>query len=767
MTVLQELVRSLGSAAEHNRNDVVAPRCILWPDGDRQWESAIRIIAANTPHLFTLGDYAADQRQGPAAYLRAQLDGAAPANEIPIFYLPGVGRTAFRSASDCPEHVHHLYALQFEGQFWLQRNGKDWTPFAFLSSNDGGLGLDVARDAETLTAIRQCLAKLLEADAGSLRKGKLEAADFRELVATDPERMLLRWIGQPQLHRLQWYGAEWTNYRAICRDRFAFDPESDGELVAAEKLAAGTGEWEPVWRRYCDSPAAFPGVMDVLSRLTPPDLFSLAEGYPAINERRENDLRAALTSLAALTHEAARKRAIELATTEEPRSNWVWAKLGQAPLAKAVGYLRVLVEAQSGFAGAKDWPSLADGYASAGWEVDVAALHALAVARRPDDLHAVGAALRGVYLPWLESLAHAVQGHASSYPNGSSTAGRELTPFAGTVFVFVDGLRFDLGRLLAHGLSAPEVKIETSHEWAALPTVTATAKPAWRPLAGRLAGASGSAEFQPQEAGTGKPLSTARFRVILAELGIDYLAADQLGDPSHCAWTEIGAFDRHGHDEGVRLAWRIEEQLADVKHRVRSLFAAGWNRVTILTDHGWLLMPGALPKVDLPKHLSLSRWGRCATPHPGAKHGFKELPWFWDNSLPVVLAPGIGCFEKGLEYTHGGLTLQEALLPRIEVTCVAKAMLAKPELVNARWKGLRLSLNLKGAAGLGLDLRAKAADPASSVLPEGARNKTVSDGGETSILVERDELIGTATLLVLTTPDGTVVFKHPLNIGEN
>ena len=43
------------------------------------------------------------------------------------------------------------------------------------------------------------------------------------------------------------------------------------------------------------------------------------------------------------------------------------------------------------------------------------------------------------------------------------------------------------------------------------------------------------------------------------------------------------------------------------------LLLAGWRKVRVVTDHGWLLMPGGLPKTDLPAFLTESRWTRCAT----------------------------------------------------------------------------------------------------------------------------------------------------------
>lgn len=40
-------------------------------------------------------------------------------------------------------------------------NGKDWTPYAFLVSKHGGLGLDVAKDQATLDALAGALPSLM------------------------------------------------------------------------------------------------------------------------------------------------------------------------------------------------------------------------------------------------------------------------------------------------------------------------------------------------------------------------------------------------------------------------------------------------------------------------------------------------------------------------------------------------------------------------------------------------------------------------------
>ena len=90
------------------------------------------------------------------------------------------------------------------------------------------------------------------------------------------------------------------------------------------------------------------------------------------------------------------------------------------------------------------------------------------------------------------------------------------------------------------------------------------------------------------------------------------MAAADTGNPAGRAWTEFGNLDSTGHQEGSGLAHRIPELIASLVYRVESLLAAGWREVRIVTDHGWLLLPGGLPKTDLPKYLTATRWRRCA-----------------------------------------------------------------------------------------------------------------------------------------------------------
>lgn len=769
MTILESILKSLSGAALFNKHELAPPRVILWPDEDRLWLQCIEPLRASYPSLWTLGDYAPEKATGPAAWLRYQLEMQSGV-DVPVIYLPGIGRSAFRNADQCPNQAKHLFALQFQGQFWTQRNGKDWTPFAFFASEDGGLGLDVAGDQDTKTAIQESLKNLLEVEPEALQGRKLEAGDFRAILVKDPVRTLLRWMDNPGKikQELEKTGSEWASFCSVCRNDYGFNPEKDGAITAAEKLSAGKGGWPLVWQRFKETPRAYPGVKILLESKKQKALFEKrSEFNPHYNRNEEDRLEKDLLELASASPKDAIKKIKALAAEHVERSSWVWVSLGESQLALAIGHLRDLAEVVETSTNPSTWEALAEYYSTIGWKADRSMLLALDAARSAAASKAVTAAIRAVYLPWLEKFSVHAQALAAAYPvNGPQTC-RTLSAEEGTIYLFVDGLRIDLARGLEERLlaSGPVLEIEFNVDWSALPTVTATAKSAWMPLAGKLGGPLKGAEFQSKEQVSGKALVHERFKQLITELGISFMETNELGLPMGCTWIEYGAFDTYGHDQGAKLAWRVEEELVALQRFITELLQAGWTKVKVVTDHGWLMLPGGLPKAELPKHLTASRWSRCAIPSAGAQHGYPMISWFWDSAEAVVLAPGISCFVAGMEFAHGGLTLQEALIPTLTVSMKQIKGLKSVILNEMKWVGLRLNVILEGAAGLIVDLRSKAADASTSFISSSII--AAADGQKTSLLVTDDELLGTLAFLVVIDQNGQPIFKHSIVIGEN
>lgn len=769
MTVLESILQSMRNAASYNQHELAAPSVILWPDEERLWTQCIEPLRATYPALLSLGEYSSEKATGPAAWLRYVLN-LQTGDDVPVIYLPGIGRAAFRSADQCPDPAKHLFALQFQGQFWTQKNGKNWTPFAFLSSADGGLGLDVAADQETKKAINECLRALLEVEVDALRAGKLEAGDFRAIVTKDPARTLLRWMGDPSkvAPGMQKSELEWANFRAVCRDTYQFDPEKDGAITAAERLTSGKGAWSLVWERFKEAPRAYPGIKKLLESLPAMNLFEAASEYrPLSNRKEEERLEKDLLALSSVQPKDVFPKIKTLSAEHAHRATWVWAALGESQLALAIGHLRDLAETVQSSGNPGSWDALADYYSYEGWKADHSVLRILDVARSIAATKASTAAIRAAYIPWLEKFATLTQSLARTYPTSGPKSCRNLPAEEGTVYLFADGLRMDLARALEERLltSGVVVQIAFNFNWSALPTVTATAKPAWMPLAAKLGGPLEGAAFQPKEQSTGKPLNHARFQQLVEELGISFIDSNELGSSKGCAWTEFGSVDTYGHEQGARLAWRIEEELTSLQQRIVDLFQAGWAKVKVITDHGWLMVPGGLPKIELPKHLAASRWSRCAVPEPGAQHGYPVTSWFWDSTEAVVLATGVSCFVSGMEYAHGGLTMQEALIPSLTLSAVQTGGARSVVLKEIKWLGMRLNVVLEGAQGLTVDVRSKVADPKSSFAATPVLG--AADGQKTSLLVTDEDSLGAAAFLVVVDQTGQTIFKHPVVIGEN
>ena len=53
-----------------------------------------------------------------------------------------------------------------------------------------------------------------------------------------------------------------------------------------------------------------------------------------------------------------------------------------------------------------------------------------------------------------------------------------------------------------------------------------------------------------------------------------FVEPDQVGLPAGRGWTEFGCVDKFGHEQGAKLAWRVEEELTGLQERISDLLAA-------------------------------------------------------------------------------------------------------------------------------------------------------------------------------------------------
>ena len=775
-TLLEAVRTSLAHAGRYNPGDVVAPAAVLWTDADGQWRPVVEQLRPRMPELLTLGEYDPATRTGPAIWLRTVIEPAVradkfpdlawPNSTVPVIYMPEVSRQTLRAVEECPDSLKPLVELQYRGAVWTQKNGKDWTIRAFLVSDDGGLGLDVAEDKLTLQAMQGALSQLAVTPAARLRGKRLEAEDFDKLMIGDTPRDLLLWLGSPERTRGQWDQGKWDAFRNRCRQDYGFDPETDGEIVGGEKLGQRKDVWYGVWERFAESPALYPGVPDLLRRAKPKgELIYEKDPWPDENDSMENALRAALVEVGSMKPADARQRLEQLEAEHGPRRGWVWARLGLCPLAGAMAHLVVLAKRTAAALGGDSADAMAKLYAEGGYLADDAALRAMACAKSAEDVAAVRAAVRCVYLPWLDDTARHFQEclAVKALPTVAQQEGVEAD--AGECVLFADGLRFDIGQRLAAMAGARQLEASAGWRWAALPSVTATAKPAASPVAGAVRGERLEADFGPEVAGTGEKLNTDRFRRLLSVAGFQVLGPAEAGESrakKARAWTEYGEFDKLGHDLQAKLASRIEDQLELVLERVQSLLDAGWKRVRVVTDHGWLLVPGGMQKVQLPKYLAESRWSRCASIKDSSHVEVPVAGWSWNPQERFAYAPGVHCFVAGQEYAHGGASLQECLVPVLTFVATGAPAGVVVTVSEVQWVGLRCRVTVEPATdGLLADLRTKPNVAGSSITDP----KALDADGKTALLVADDSLEGTTVSLVIVDATGRVVSKEATTVG--
>ncbi len=771
LTVTEALVRSLDDAIRYNPNDATRPCAVLWTDHDAQWQPVIPRLRLLLPHLLTLGEYQPEQRTGPAIWLRSVVDRALSGIELseddpPILYLPHVSRQNLRAVQECPDNLKPLVELQYRGVCWTQKNGKDWTVEAFLVSDDGGLGLDLAHDGATRQALYGSLEELAETAVEHLTGKRLEAEDFNRLFSEDIVRDLLRWLSEPESVKSHWSKGRWIAFKSRCYDDYKFDPDRDGTMVATELMGRREGTWVAVWRRFAESPVLYPGIPELLRKAMPSELFLKRSSWPQENKKDEKELRQALVALEHSVPGEARDELMQLEKLHGPRRNWVWAELNQAPLARSLAHLTVLAKHTATGLGGASKAEMAQVYVDSAWKVDAAALSAMATVKTAADIQAVGKVLDVIYKPWLETAAEHLQKLAEGdpLPGQEAQERKDIEVESGGIILFADGLRFDISQQLAERMRAKGWSVNLRTRWAGLPSVTATAKPAVSPVSQHVYGLSPGEDFSPATSDTGQPLTTHRFRKLLADNDYQYIDIDEIGDTSGRGWTESGNLDKQGHSLQDKLAGQVQDQIELLLNRIETLLKAGWDEVRVVTDHGWLWLPNGLPKVSLPSYLTASRWARCAVIKEGSNIEVPTVHWNWNAEERIAIAPGITCFSEGHKYAHGGLSLQECLIPIISVVGGTIQDAVAPKIADVSWVGFRCRIQIEQVQpGWHVDLRTEVNNADSTL----SSARPVDSEGPTSLLVEDDDMEGKPAVIVVLDTDGKVLAKQPVVVGEN
>jgi PglZ domain len=769
-TVISRLVEILDSSITHNDSAEIAPVAVLWPDEDRQWEEIIPMIRP-LRSIFTLGPFDNSTGSGPAIWLRCIVAGMLlddnPDGSIPIIYLPGVSMDEFRSDHPGDRAVQPLIGLQHRSNWFRHVNGRDWTIRALLSNSDVGFGLNVADDGATSRALVSCISLIADEPISRFTSRNIDAMFLNNMRNPDPTRSLLNWLSDPIGVKQGMSAQAWEGFVQQCENDHGFNPDKDGELKGIRLLGNSTSSWGQVWSRFSEAPLEYPGIIERLRSVQPEELVPTNPGaWPGLSELAEENLRNSLLNLRKETSSNARKKIVDLEDEVKKRRGYVWAELGMTPLAFSLEHLAFIANESSKNNKFYTVEESESWYSNEGWRVDSAAVKAVAEVQTAMDIEAVSAALDVIYRPWLDQGAFSLQKAIGPAAN-AGTYGMDLVGPIGQseAVVFVDGLRLDLGNLLAAQLVSSGLNVHLTTAKVALPTVTQTSKPTLVPIDQSLL-ADGDA-LDARRAPDGPKADVQVLRSLMADAKIQVLGPTDLGDVSGSAWTEVGEIDKRGHELGTKVASRIPSEVQGIAQRIEELIEGGWSKVTVVTDHGWLFMPGGLPKNgDLSAQVTEVKKGRCARIKPGSDIGlFPTVPWHWNQDVRIAIAPGISCFEINKTYEHGGVSPQECFVPRLVITQGERTVTVGAAITSSKWRGLALVVEFSGLPqGSSVDLRTTAGQEHSSIVET---RPNISGEGKVILLVGDEDLEGQDAELVVIAADGTMLLQSQMVIGQN
>ena len=428
-----------------------------------------------------------------------------------------------------------------------------------------------------------------------------------------------------------------------------------------------------------------------------------------------------------------------------------------APLAK-------LAAAAANTLGGATVDAAVTAYVNDGWRCDRAALEALASVKQPADMALIQNVVRALYLPWLDASARHFQGLIDGAEGAVRAKVTGSQHEKDSCLMFADGLRYDVAGMLAERLEAKGYRVRLSHRLAPLPTVTSTAKPFATLSHDKLEGGEDIVDFNPRFKNSPQAANAQRLRDDMASRGIDLLGEEiRPGKQgSTGGWFETGKLDELGHKLGARLAAQIDTELEILLDHVTGLIEAGWTRIRIVTDHGWLLMPGGLPHVAVPSHLTTTKWSRAATVKGDAKPSVPVHAWHWNTHVRIASPPGVGSFAPNTEYSHGGISPQECIVPELIVERGGGGTSASITAIT--WRGMRCRVSITtNDPSVRVDLRTNWKQANTSIA---ASSKEVGPAGEASLAVADDAHEGHAATIVVVDGAGNVLDRKTTTVGE-
>lgn len=768
-SIYDKVIAALIQAEKHNSNLMTKPEVILWPDPEYIWSEIIPVLQETRDNLFVYGSYEPEKNQGPSIWIKCMVAKSLPeatwsSRSVPIIYLPGISKNELKNVEEIGFQLQPIIEYQYTGTMFLQDNGKEWTAMAFIENQNNGLGIKINKDSATKEALRKALPTLFQDKEIFKGKSYIDADFLNNQLFPDIISSILKWMcsGDAFLETLD--PGKREVFANICKAQYDFVPDYKNIKAIAEKLGTQKNGWNGVWQLYATAPHKFSEIEDLLRLAKPDDLgsgmFALPEeSWPQVNEQKEEELRSKLEKMVSLD---VKKASIEISRLEQEhniRRNWIWYELGKAPLLKALSHLANMAEGATAAFPSASINEIKEYYISVGFKIDFAMRYAFAAMKTDKDKTLIKKLIQHIYKPWLENINLKFQALVAieSIVFTKQQAVSEQEDYV----LFVDAFRYELAIEFIDILSKLNYKITLENSWSAIPSLTPTAKPSISPIAPLVNTQSAINEFRPQLK-TGKDLQRNEFRKALKEQNFSHVCSIADISPELKCWEEIGDIDTKGHTEQADMVKSIPSLFEQVQESIDLAFEKGVKKIKIVTDHGWLLLPGGLPKTTINAGLTETRWGRCALIKEGISTEFLHLPWRWNPAIFIAYAPGISFFKINEEYAHGGISIQECLTPILYIEN-SNTSTSNAKITSVKWVNLKCTVTTENTDdSYYLDIRSKYSDESTSVLEN--KNKLIKDNKV--FVMATDETEAQAATIVLMNGNGRILDKKVTTVGE-
>ncbi len=259
-------------------------------------------------------------------------------------------------------------------------------------------------------------------------------------------------------------------------------------------------------------------------------------------------------------------------------------------------------------------------------------------------------------------------------PGVSSHLGQELWNANGRrAVIIVDALRYDCALALRERLQGH--KVEVRPVLAMLPTVTPIGMTALLPL--------GDAQVSLEIKGNGlhpriigKDMSVRDNRLsLLKDFGADCRDIAEVEESSE-APSKLGDLlvvsgheevDNIGHGQAENLIRHVHLEIERLARVVRKLHRWGYDKVHVVTDHGFILLDEARLPTEVPcdKDWCHVLKERFALVPAAADLPLVRLPFAWDPEVRVAVPPGLAFFKAEKSFSHGGAAVEEVVIPHL------------------------------------------------------------------------------------------------------